>query len=462
MKHIQRLKIFMVAAVMVLTGCQPQPVEFEPISLDMWGMVDQEAALAPIIEAYQKMHPQVEISYRQIDEGVYEKRLLNALAEDRGPDIFMVPHVKLRDYKKKLAPMPKTVTIRELQEEQPIEVNRKSMNMRDLQNRYFEIVKQYVVMPHQETNELGEFLPPEERIWGLPFSSDTLVMYYNEDLLKKFDLAEPPRTWTQFTEVVRENTQKTSSNRILQSVAAIGTTNNVRHATELITTLMQQIGAVMIDDSGTIRFAQTPPGVEIDEPPALRALQFYVDFASPFKEAYTWNKRLTESRQSFIQGRTAFYFGFAEDYAYIKENAPKLNFAPAPIPQVAGNRVLNTGKFNAHVVSAKSDAIDYAWDFIQFVGQNEQTKAYVDAMQLPTPIRSLVPIQQEDELMGPFADQLLTMRSWYQGDNYDEAVDAFDDLIDDIHNGKYEFIQEAVNNAANVVAETYYDPVIEE
>ena len=45
---------------------------------------------------------------------------------------------------------------------------------------------------------------------------------------------------------------------------------------------------------------------------------------------------------------------------------------------------------------------------------------------------------------------------WYDGDNYDSTVEQFGQIIEDVHEGKYEFISEALNNAAGIVADEYF------
>lgn len=442
---------------LILTGCQQEAVQQEPVTLEYWGTYEHEAAFNELVAKYQETRPYVTINYTQFQSDVYEKKLLNALAEDRGPDLFSVPHVKFRTYQSKIVPLEKSYDVSVVTKDgQLVSESQRSLSLRNAQVEMLDEVYEHVVRPHQEFDELGQALPAKDKIYGLPIRMDSLVMYYNKDIFDKAGITELPRTWFNFVETVKSLTTKTESNRILQSGAAIGTANNVNYFFDIVSLLMMQSGAQIIDKDDVIRFAQRPAGSDFDEAPAINAVQFYVDFASTFKEAYTWNEKLPNSRRAFMQGRTAMYFGYADDYDVIKQTAPKLNFGISHMPQIQGNRIINSLKYNVEVVSNKSEYPEQSWDFLQFMTRVENLKGYLETVKKPTPLRALIVEQQNNEDLKVFADQLLTSTSWYDGDKYDIAVDHFDLLIEDVHEGKYEYIQEALSKAAERVAEDYF------
>lgn len=457
-KYFSQLGIFLIM-VLFITGCNSEQVQVNPVELTYWGTHANEEAMQTLITEYQKTRPYVSIDYKIFEEDVYEKNLLNALAEDRGPDIFSLPHQDLKKYESKIVPLPKELEVIRVDENNvPYVKPQKSLTLKKARNDFVDIIFDKMILSTEDFNEDGQPVGVSDKVFGLPLEMDALVLYYNKDLFDNSGLTEAPKSWSAFLDVVKTITRKSEANRILQSGAAIGTSNNVNYFFDILSALMMQNGTQMVSDNGAITFAQIPQGLDFPEPPALNAAQFYVDFASTFKESYTWNEKMQNSFNAFIQGRTAMYFGYAKDYDVIKEKAPKLNFVIAPIPQIQGNRIQNIAQFNFEVVSAKSEQQEQAWDFIQFMTRIENLTPYLETVQKPTPLRALVVQQQKDEKLGVFAQQLLTARSWYDGDNYDDAIDAFEQLIDDIHMGKYEFIQDALNAAAGSVAETYFEP----
>ena len=45
------------------------------------------------------------------------------------------------------------------------------------------------------------------KIFGLPLSFDSLLLYYNRDLLNVADIPTPPLTWSEFSEAVTRLTK---------------------------------------------------------------------------------------------------------------------------------------------------------------------------------------------------------------------------------------------------------------
>ena len=193
-----------------------------------------------------------------------------------------------------------------------------------------------------------------------------------------------------------------------------------------------QNGANMMSDSGQILFntvpANSPSG---DYNPGLMALRFYTDFANPIKEVYSWNNNLENSLNSFASGKTAIMFGYAYHLPLIKTMAPKLNFMIAPLPQIEGSNVsVNFANYWVEVVSKKSKYVNEAWNFIQFMSNEENVSSYLNKTKKPSALRSLVSKQRDDLEIGVFAEQALTARSWYKGKNANLMEKFFAEMID--------------------------------
>ena len=118
MKKTKIALLILLMASISLTGlkCTKGPTRAEleaakPVTIKWWRVFDEKGSVKPIIDAYRALHPNVSIEYRKIRFDEYEKELLNALAEDRGPDIISLHNTWIPEYLPKLAPMPPTVTI---------------------------------------------------------------------------------------------------------------------------------------------------------------------------------------------------------------------------------------------------------------------------------------------------------------------------------------------------------------
>jgi multiple sugar transport system substrate-binding protein len=288
----------------------------------------------------------------------------------------------------------------------------------------------------------------QDRIFGLPLSVDTLALYFNKDLLNAANIAEPPTTWTQFQEQVVKLTKIGQNSAILQSGAALGTGKNVERASDILSLLIMQNGAKMVDDRGVAVFAS---GDE-NAPLAIDAVRFYTDFANPLKQVYTWNDDEPDSFDAFINGKTAFFFGYSYHAPLITARSPKLNFAIAPVPQIEGGKTVNFANYWVETVSKQTDNRDWAWDFIQFAASKERVAAYLEAAQKPTARRALINTQIENETLSIFANQLLTSVSWYRGNDAQAMEKAFVDLITSVLSGAE--IEQELPIAQNKVNQT--------
>ena len=76
-----------------------------PITLRYWRVFDGEDAFREIIDGYRASHPNINIEYRKLRYDEYEQALLEAWAEDRGPDIFAIHNTWIGKYASKIEPL---------------------------------------------------------------------------------------------------------------------------------------------------------------------------------------------------------------------------------------------------------------------------------------------------------------------------------------------------------------------
>ncbi len=439
-------------------GCKGEPAAVQeakkPFTLKYWRVFDDSDAFEKIISAYRALHPNISIEYRKLRFDEYEQELLEAFAEDRGPDIFAIHNTWVKEYEPRITSLPSQITMpftetRGTIKKEQVTVLRTtpSLTLRALKNNFVDMVAKDVVLATRD--EKGT----TERIYALPLAMDTLALFYNKDLLARVGIAEPPVTWAQFQDAVKRLTKLDSQGNVLQSGAAIGTSKNVERAFDVLSLLMMQNGTQMADESGFAAFNTLPRELEgRTTPPGEEALVFYTDFANPLKEVYTWNDKFANSLDAFAQGKTAFFFGYSFHTPTIRARSPKLNFAIAKAPQIEGNREINYANYWVEAVAKKSQHQNEAWDFIQFAAAQKQVGNYLEAAKKPAALRALISGQLEDEDLGSFASQVLTADSWYRGKDAGAAERFFGEMIDDVLRGAAP--REALNLAAQKVNQT--------
>lgn len=454
-KKITVLALVVIFLVSAGFGCKKTDSQtqaaMQPITLTYWRVFDDSDAFQEIITKYKTLHPYITIQYKKLRYEEYEKELLNALAEDRGPDVFSIHNTWIKEYEPKLAPMPATITMAypvvtgTIKKEVTNQLRTtNSPTLKEIKDNFVDAVSYDVI---------GD----DGKVYGLPLSVDTLAMFYNKDLFNNSGISQVPQYWNkEFLQDVKKLTKQDPKKGLTQSGVALGGSSNINRFSDILSVLMMQNGATMMDGNQVLFNLVPATAKDTNYNPGIEALRFYTDFANSGKESYTWNSTLPNSLEMFISGQLAIYFGYSFDLPTIKAQAPKLNFSIAKLPQIEGNPPTNINFANywVEVVSKKSTHQTEAWDFIQFITKEEQAKSYLEKTQKPTALRSLVAAQRTSDAIGVFADQVLTAKSWYKGKNAQAAEDAMKGMIDAVVSNTDERIQDIIDNAVAKIKQT--------
>lgn len=419
-----------------------------PVTLNYWTVFNNPNDYAPLIQAYRALYPHITINVQTFRPEEFDSLLLEALAEDRGPDIFSIPNNAVRKNQAKLLPMPAATTIEQ------------SYIKGSLKKETFTAPKtfpSYTPRYLKDTfvDQVYEDVNIENQVWGLPLSMDVLALYYNKNLLNAAGIATPAANYQELQEQVVKLTRQDRLGNVLQSGVAMGATNNIPRFADIVSLLMMQNGTRMTSDEGTPTFNLLPLELAGRESmPAADALTFYTDFASPLKQVYSWNNTQPNALQAFEDGKLAYFFGYAYHMPIIRGQAPKLNFGVTKVPQIPGNAEVNVASYWLESVSKKSKHPNESWNFLQFIAKPENISNYLTLAKRPAAVRSLLPAQFDDLEIGPFAEEVLTARSWYKG-RKPEALDAiFAEMVTLAADGTVE-IKGVLNNAAEKVNQTY-------
>lgn len=433
------------------------------ITLNMWGVVDDTDVYDAAMRAYQDKYPNVSINFRRLNLADYEGELLNALAEDRGPDVFLIHHDWTNKYLPKMSSLPPSVTVAERTTQGTIkkEVVWNTVTVPLMTNREFR--DQFVDTVARDTiRQVNVSTDPvtqdyRERVVGIPTFIDTLGLYYNRSLLNLAGIALPPETWEDFQGDVRKLTKLDArdSAKILQSGGAIGLGTTVERSPDLLAALMMQNGAVMTNTLGMPAFHQVPEELQgALEAPAAGAIRFYTDFADPTKDVYTWNGEQGNSLDAFIQGKTAFFFGYAYQQDLIKARAPQLNLGVTKLPQISGRPQKNVANYWFWTVSKRSKQQAHAWNFLNYLAKREQQEKISVKTKRPSPRRDVLAEQLRDESIGVFASQVLTSQTWYQGRDPRTMEQAFMTLMDRVAR-KEVSLEDGIRYVLDQIMQTY-------
>jgi multiple sugar transport system substrate-binding protein len=377
----------------------------DKITLQVWGVFDDRSAFDEAIKSFEKANPAIHAVYRNVDYATYEKTVIDALAANQGPDIWMMHHTWLAKHQNKLAPLPESFPGRT----EPL------MTLRQYQEKFVDVASTDLVR--------------DGKIYGMPLYIDTLALYYNKSLLASAGIATPPETWADMLEQVTKLTRRDANDTITLAGAALGTARNVNRSTDILMMLMLQSGVQMTDDAHTsATFSRSVDGQAVGE----RSLQFYTDFANPRQEVYTYNDSQDYSIDAFVAGKAAMMINYSHQIPVLQSRAPRLDWGVAPVPQATTVSARTYANYWPLVVSASTQHPNEAWALVYHLAAGDGTISYLNASNRPAARRDLIKQQQNDPLLGVFAQQALTARSWYQVDS--SAIEKiFADMIDAVN-----------------------------
>jgi multiple sugar transport system substrate-binding protein len=458
------LSLVFILSLVFLSGCgckNNAAVNYE-VRLEVWGLFDDSDVMQKAISEYQKRNPRVrEIVYKKLTVDSYENELMEALATGAGPDIFLIHNTWLPKHKEKLAPAPADNLS---SDQSPV------LTPKQVQDNFPDVVS-------------ADFVS-DEKVYALPLSVDSLALYYNKDLLNQAGISTPPAIWLDFDDAVKKISRVDSFGNINLAGAAMGMssdasagTGKINRATDILTLLMMQSGANMIDSqtgqAAFANFTKATYGGELS--PGESALAYYTKFSNPTAAEYTWNSLQHNSKDSFVEGKTAMMLNYSWLVPQIQTKAPKLSFGIAKVPQnkdksgngldidfanywgyaVSKNKAPNQGfaaeaQQNKRTYATDEQRIAEAWKFVRYLTMPPAASAglpvapsgdksvnfdpaaeYVANQAKPAARRDLIEKQKSNILLSPFAQGNLIAKSWPQPDNL--AVERiFDDMIDDV------------------------------
>jgi len=456
--NFKTISLFLILGLFVVSGfgckgtvSKEQAAAIKSATLEYWTVYDDVGAINTIVSNFKTYRPYVTINVRQFRaEEIYD-RLVEALAEDRGPDIISVPVRQLPFYQSKLATMPSVVKDGIVETKKTITggtetiISLRNVTMPsslNIEREFFQTVKKDAVVGN--------------KIYGLPLSLDSMVIYYNKDILDRSGVPEPPKNWEEFQNAVKKTTKfNKETGNLVQSGTALGTAKNINNFDDIFYVLLKQSG-VTLGSGGFVWSGGR------DNNSLYNVLDFYTDFANPERDTYAWNDQQEIALDRFVKGGLAFFFGYNYHYNLIKTQGANINFDIIPLIQLNPESPVNVTNYSLQCVVAKSRNQELAWNFVNYLA-NLNVKDYLDKTGRPTAKRAFLVEQKTKPELAPFVNDLLIVENWYRGRNYEAAKEGlgllYSDWLKTPNNQRESDIEkwraEAVNRAATKINQTY-------
>lgn len=227
------------------------------------------------------------------------------------------------------------------------------------------------------------------KLYGLPFRSETYVMYYNKDILAEAGFTEPPKTWDEVKAVAAACTSGD-----VYGYGLCGT-NYSNFSFQYITMLRSSGGDILTADN-------SQSGLTSEA--AIQTAQLYKDLAAYAPASLLENDNVA-NRTLFASGKIAMYLSGIYDLEEIVKTNPDLNFACTMVPTAAGaKRGSILGGWSV-AVSGSSKQKEAAWEFVQFLTRPDIAALYTNTFTGTADIAARY-VDYPEEIIKPNADAL--------------------------------------------------------
>lgn len=388
-------------------------------AVTIWGTLPQEHLETMLLNLRAQDSALQDVSYVEKSPDTYAQELVSAMAAGQGPDLFFLAHQDTLAFADKVLAIP------------------------------YGMVSQGAFT--STFIDEGQLFLTAEGSLALPLVVDPLVMYWNRDLFASAGVASAPRYWNDFLTLAPKITSHNSTSQVARSAVALGEWRNIANAKAILSALIMQAGDPIVSrgEQGLVSVLGFLPE-DATEAPAQSALRFYTEFANPGKAVYSWNRSLPEAQDAFVAGDVAVYFGFASEYARVRERNPNLNIGVELLPQIQGNTgSLTYGALTGVAVSRSARNPQGAAVVAQRLTGPEATSYLSQTLGLPPVRRDISVDTAGNAVAGVFAQAALIARGWLDPAPQ-ETNTLFQSMIESVSSGR-STPAEAVSDATRLL-----------
>jgi len=374
------------------------------VNVSIWGIVDKSIFDNFISKYQQDKNVELKLTYTQKSISTIDGDLVEAIATGKEPDVILVPQEIMKRYLDKVS----LIT---------------SIPQRTFLDTYVQEAQLYV---------------QPGGMFAVPFFVDPMVMYWNKDIFSSAAIANPPKTWSEFPLLVNKLSTIDRNGNITQSAASFGEYTNVNNVKALLSTLIIQAGSpiVTIDgSSGSFTSNLYDKSTNDVLIPAVSAMTFFTDYSNPKKSVYSWNRSLPSSKNFFLSGNLATYFGFASEAADLANKNPNLNFDVTMVPQTLNATTKTTfGELYGFAFLKSSPNNTDAFDLVSVLTGPDAVSEFLQFYGAAPARNDLIAAGTLDPQKTIFYNSALIAKGWVDP-NMDTTNTIFQSMVDDITTG---------------------------
>ncbi|MBU5444400.1 extracellular solute-binding protein [Paenibacillus sp. MSJ-34] len=314
---------------------QQSPTDSKPVELTIWGGYPElDPWYKKMAEEYKKEHPNVTINIASFPLRDFEKKAAAGLPSGSAADIVSLNPVIALRY---------------------VQGNMLKQAPDDLAQMVTSGIYPDIVSDRAQVNNT---------VYGIPHQLGKGVIYYNTKMFAEAGLTEPPTSIDQFLEYAQKLAKKDGSGNLERAGMSLRLTGGGSGLGEKFWTLLAQHGGSIVKEVSPGKYK-----ANYDNEAGLKTLQMYIDMVHKYK---TDDPTIKHDAEAFEMELAAFFVRESWVIGDIKEKAPNLEYATAPLPKA---NVIGMSDF--YVTNAAKEKEETAWDFIRFLMKPENHKQMV-------------------------------------------------------------------------------------
>lgn len=325
---MRRALLIVLVGGALAAGCGASGAANGTTTLTLWARSDESAFISGVVNAFNHSHPKIQIKLTIIPVNNYVQKFGIAVAGGSGPDLASID----------VAYMP---------------LFAESGVLADLTTRAHQLSYFNQFDRSHMTNSTYD-----GRVYGLPFSGDASVLFYNTALFQDAGLNpnNPPRTWA---EIVQDAEKVTATGHGREGFYFSGDCGGCAVFTFL--PFIWASGGNILEGSAT---AQHPT---LTEPQVAAALRFYHElWAKHLVPAASPSDSGSTQFTPFESGKVAMFSTGGFGVQTLHQDAPHVPLAATPLPGENGGTSSFAGG-DAIAIAKSSHHQQAAWQFIEWV-----------------------------------------------------------------------------------------------
>ena len=305
----------------------PVPEPAEPVTITFSSWVGNDQGMQKLYEKFKTEHPNITVEFQDVPAEESEKKLTTQVAGGNPPDAAYVDASNVAVFGPRKA----------------------------LVNLESYISRSDIVKSDDYVEAFKAMTLVDGAMYGLPFDGESTGLFYRTDLFEAAGIAEPPKTWEEFTAAAQKLTDPAKKQYGFQVFAP-------EAEYYFYPWLWQNGGELVTGPDEAIAF---------NSDAAKQAAEFYVGLTKYSSPDYL-NSNSYDARLGFAQGQIAMYMAGAWFAGTLSDEFPKIEgkWAAAPLPSgSAGCKTTIAG--DALVLFASGKKQDAAWKWIEFLSKPE-------------------------------------------------------------------------------------------